>query len=144
MRALNEADVGKKTDAEDEQESAERERAARDKPAAPRGLGIRDRLQRAERDDEPDETPSSTPAPVPAQPQTHVTSADVEILALARTIVEAPVSTRRDVLASACRTLARGRSQEEAIRLAEELDATIKRLDGVPRTALDRVRARMK
>jgi len=64
-------------------------------------------------------------------------------LALARTVVDSPKSARAEVLRSACRALARGRTQEEALRLADDLDAAIKRLDGTPQTTLERVRARM-
>lgn len=142
MRALNEADIGKKTDAEiAAAEDVDRD----DEQPKPRGLGIRDRLQqRVEREADDDyEMAPTAPSPA-AAPTAHTTSGDDEILALARTIVETPQASRRDALQAACRVLARGRSQEEAIRRADELDATIKRLDGVPRTALERVRARMK
>lgn len=142
MRALNEAYIGKKTDAEIAAENADR--PPPDEPSS-KGLGIRERL-REERDiDDTREPPPPLAQPTP-QPvaQPHTSSGDNEILALARTIVETPQASRRDVIQSACRVLARGRSQEDAVRLADELDATIKRLDGVPKTALERVRARAK
>lgn len=140
MRALNEADIGKKTDAEiAAAEDVDRD----DEQPTPRGLGIRERLQRNDTRDDvsgDDEAPLTAAAP---SVQAHTTSADDEILALARTIVETPQASRRDALQAACRVLARGRTQEEAVRRADELDATIRRLDGVPRTALERVRDRM-
>jgi len=141
MRALNEAYIGKKTDAEIAAENADRP-PPDERPM--KGLGIRERLreEREERDDVREPPPSlAQPTPqMAAQPRT--SSPDDEILALARTIVETPQASRRDVMLSACRVLARGRSQEDALRIADELDATIKRLDGVPKTALERVRAR--
>jgi hypothetical protein len=146
MRALNEAQLGKKTDAE-----ARHEEAVNTSPKAqtPRGLGIREQLQTA-RDTDDDfyrstglpRAPSPQAAPQ-AAPQARTSSVDDEVLALARTIVESPASARRDVLRSACRVLARGRTLEEAQQLADDLDTTIKRLDGTPQTALERVRARM-
>ena len=110
-------------------------------------LGIRERLEDKRRDDDerdnipaPTIAPPAPPAPPPAQ--SHVPGD--EIIALARTIVDSPVSARRDVMQAACRVLARGRSTEESLRLADELDATIKRLGGITQTALERARARVR
>ena len=143
MRALNEINLGKKID---EKEAADEAREEKKKRAEPTGLGIRERLQddrersndRAERVERERERFSSPSAPI----ATSVAHSD-EIMALARTIVDSPKTARAEVLRSACRALARGRTQEEAVRLAEDLDAAIRRLDGAPQTALERVRARM-
>jgi len=146
MRALNEAELGKKTDVERRRDEEE---GSREREYAPQGLGLRERLRESSVDDEPRERESREEierpmiAPSTAPMLTRVMAAD-EIGILARTIVESPTSTRRDVLAAAVRSLARGRSRDEAVRLAEDLDAEIRRLGGgeVPKTALERVRAR--
>lgn len=142
MRALNEAQLGKKTDAEVVREE---HAAATHENTTPKGLGIRERLQRdtvTHDYDDDDRLPAATPtvqtAPQPRAPGDH------EILSLARTIVDSPPSARVDVWKAAVRALARGRTQEEALQLADDLDVAIKRLDNTPQTALERVRARMK
>lgn len=144
MRALNEADLGRKTDGETVRD--EEQRSRRSERELPRGLGIRDRLQqtsddRRTRPDE-DETPASFSPPAQSPPL--LASGVDEVMTLARTIVEAPGPSRRDVWKAACHVLARGRTQEMALQLADELDAAVRRLEGVPQTALERVRARMK
>ncbi len=139
IRAINEADLGKKADGEIEREEPRRE-------TPPLGLGIRDRLRESSEDDDYDDrrsesvpsTNSSASAPVLAQART----IDNEIMSLARTVVGSPKSARKDVLRAASQSIARGRTLEEAVRLADDLDAAIKRLDDVPQTALERVRAR--
>lgn len=143
MRALNEANLGKKTDGEIEREQERPQRSE-----TPQGLGIRDRLRddRVELDERESERERARYEPTALQQQPVVATrgvVDDEILSLARTVVESPQSSRREVLKAACRALSRGRTQEEAVRLAEDLDAAIQRIDGVPRTALERVRARM-
>jgi len=160
MRAFNEATLGKRTESEIIQEHEEGQRQQRENEASrPTGLGrdFRERILagrehphhqsagrvRAVDDAEDDDTSSSLDSTTPVPVQSSSSQADVDVMLLARTIVEAPQSTRRDVHRAACHTLARGRTQESALQLAEELDAAIKRLDGVPKTALERVRTRM-
>lgn len=147
MRALNEATLGKKTDGE---VARDEDRSRREREPVPRGLGIRDRLvqfsdDRRHRDDREDETftPSMLPPSIPSTTPTIRVGLDDEVIALARTIVESPQSSRREVWKAACRVLARGRTQEEALQLADDLDAAVRRLDGVPQTALEKVRARL-
>ena len=68
-----------------------------------------------------------------------------DIPTLARMVVDAPRGNRRQILESACRTLARtAKTDEERMRLADLLDEEIKRIDTVPATVLERVRARIK
>lgn len=146
MRALGEAELGKKTEIEQYNDGE----IDREPSYEPRGFGLRDQLRsNRDDDDEPRERRREEPerpliSPTTAPTLTRVMTTD-EVALLARTVVEAPASTRREVMQAAVRTLARGRSQEEGLRLAEELDAEIKRLGGgdVPKTALERVRARM-
>ena len=144
MRALSEAELGKKTEAEQFNDGETREYEYQ-----PRGLGLREQLRASASEDAPREReereverPLISPSTAPTL--TRVMAAD-EVGILARTIVESPVSTRRDVLQAAVRSLARGRSPDEGMRLAEDLDTEIRRLGGgeVPKTALERVRARM-
>jgi hypothetical protein len=147
MKALNEIELGKKTGIDIAQEARHEQRQ---EPEQPRGFGIRQRLEdgrdrdieieRAERIERDRERPTNTTV---SSPSLVATTIDSEILALARTVVDSPKSARAEVLRAACRALAKGRSEEESIRLAEDLDAAIKRLDGVPQTTLERVRARM-
>lgn len=147
MRALNEANLGKETAAEEKLGTLKKtDESTPPAPTLTRGLGIRERLEaeeesRREREDEPEhvvERPSAVtqfiaPAPAPS-------SADVHMLA--RTIVELPQASRRDAVSAAVRSIAHGRSQDEALRMAEDLDREIRRLDARPATALERVRAR--
>ncbi len=148
MRAFNDATLAKKSDGEIIRDNLEDPR----RQELPRGLGIKDRLvqasedrrQRYEEDDTPPAMLPSSNLPAVLPPRT----IDDEVMALARTIVESPVSTKRDVLKSAHRVLARGvimrgGSQEEALQLADDLEAAIRRLEAVPQTALEKVRARM-
>lgn len=150
MRAFNEATLAKKSDGEIIRDNLE-DRSRRKE--LPPGLGIRDRLIQGVEDrrqryaDEDDSPPPTTPALPPHLPPI-LPRAEDEVMAMARTIVEAPASTRRDVLKAAHRVLARGviargGSQEQALQLADDLDAAIRRLEGVPQSALERVRARM-
>jgi hypothetical protein len=140
MHAIDEAQLGKKTVAEVVRE----EDVAAPEKAMPKGLGIRERLQHDASTTDYDDDAPSTPMPaLQAPPQVHTSTIDDQILTLARTIVVSPSTTRRDVMKAACEVLARGRSLEEAIRLGDDLIATIKQLDSTPQTALERVRARM-
>lgn len=146
MRAISEAELGKKTDAEQVNGDEEREHAYQ-----PRGLGLREHLRPSEtvpREEIVERFIDPPTIPAAAPTLSRVLAAD-EVTVLARTIVESPASARREILKAAVRSLARGRSQEEAVQLAEDLDATIQRLDGdgdggggVPKTALERARAR--
>lgn len=148
MRALNEANLGKKTDGESARDDEE-SRSRRSERELPRGLGIRDRLQQAsdERRTRVDE--NETPAPsIPSpsvQPALLRARSGDEVLTLARAIVEAPKSARQDVMQAACRALApHARTEQEAAWLADQLTAEVKRLDSAaPKTALERVRTRM-
>ena len=151
MKALNEIELGKKTDAELIQEA--RIGQKQQEESAPKGFGMRKQLEESrERDDElyertirerEREKEKQHYAATGSAPSLVATTIDGEILALARTVVDSPKSARGEVLRAACRALAKGRSLEEAQRLAEDLDNAIKRLDGVPQSALERVRARM-
>ncbi len=146
MRALNEAMLGKRTELEIINEHEERtERQRIDDARAPRGLGIRERLLAAveEETDDADEYEAAPPTPPAPQPPVFTHAAD-QVMTLARTIVEAPQSARRDIWRAACHTLTLGRSREEALQLADELDAAIKRLGDAPKTMLEKVRARAK
>jgi hypothetical protein len=144
MKALNDLELGKRTDTEIAQEA--RQEQKQQSKEAPKGFGIRDQLydnrereQRSrEREREPERERTATVAPSLAP-----LGIDGEILALARTVVDSPKPMRAEILRSACRALARGRTQEEAMRLAEDLDSAIKRIDGTPQTTLERVRARI-
>lgn len=138
MKALEDADLGNKSAAEIERENEDTSETTI------KGLGIRERLQPRKDKERRDYTPSVAPASTPMQaaPQARVASIDGEVLALARTIVESPESARKEVWKSAIRALARGRTEQEALLLADDLGAAIKRLAGTPQTALERVRAR--
>lgn len=137
IRALNEAELGKKTDEETEKER-EREREKSKPPVMT--LGIRERIRSD--DDEWPPRRNETPTVSQATPMLAAASTDDTILALARTVVEAPSTDRREALKRACRALTRGRTLDEAKRLADDLDAAIQRLQGTPQTVLERVRAR--
>ncbi len=141
MRALNEADLGKKAAGESEHEP--------EQPLQPEGLpglGIRDRLRESAEDDEfyerRSESVPSTGTSASAPVLTQARTIDDTILALARTVVAAPQSYRKAVLKDALSALTRGRTLEESMRLADDLDAAIARVGGIPQTALERVRAR--
>ncbi len=147
MRALNEATLAKKSDGEIIRDDLE-DRSRRQE--LPRGLGIKDRLVQASEDrrqryedDDDRSAPELPPRLPPVLPR-----ADDEVMSLARTVVEAPQPSRRDTLKAAQRVLARGvisrgGTQDEALMLADDLEAAIRRLEGVPQSALERVRARM-
>jgi hypothetical protein len=150
MRALNEIELGKRTD----EEIAKDARQEQKKGA--KGFGIRDQLiedrnretERADLDREREERVAHENkrhiAATVAAPSLTPTTIDSDILALARTVVETPKGERATVLRSACRALApRARTEEEAKYLVDQLYDAVKRLDGVPVSALERVRARM-
>lgn len=142
MKALNKAELG-------EEEIVDKD--ARKEPVKkPSGLGIRDRLEkertvRNERNDRERERGWEREREQEEPRVTQVVSktVDDEVMALARTVVESPKSTRKETLKAACHALARGRTLDEALRLADELTATIRKLESTPQTALERVRARM-
>lgn len=139
LRALDEADLGKKVNVQVINEQPDVQATVIES----KGLGIREQI-RSENEPREEERPVKQP-PTPWLPPpapTHRIIDDV-VLALARTIVGSAPEYRRDVWKNACRTLASGKSQEEALRLAEDLDAAIQRISGVPQTALERVRTRM-
>lgn len=147
MRALNEAELGNKTDAERlyDGDSGDEAHAAGYRPTG-LGIGFRERIRTDHPQEENDDNEAeSTPSPpLPPAISTPATADSDMVLALARTVVESPQSARRETLQAACRAIARGRTQEAAVQLAEDLDAAIKRLEGAPKTYLERARARMK
>jgi hypothetical protein len=150
MKALNELELGKKTDAELIQEA--RLGMKQEEESTKKGFGIREQLQedrerdaerteRVNRDKERERFASATVS----APSLTATTIDGEILALARSVVEAPKGEQRTtVLRASCRALApRARSEEEAKYLVDQLYDAVKRLEGVPVSALEKVRARM-
>lgn len=111
------------------------------------GLGIRERLEQEQYEpvtEEHEERVAAAPVIVNVGSSVGATaSGSGDLATLARMVVEGLPHDRRRLLQSACNALAKGRSVEEALQLAEQLDVEIKRLD-VPTTALERVRARKK
>lgn len=115
--------------------------------STPSGLGVRDVLAA-----EPAASVVAyEPAPPAAAPQAPVVvnvnggggaPGGGDVNTLARMVVEGPRHERERLLRTACDTLARSaHSEHEALRMAEQLDAEIKRLNA-PVSALDRLRAR--
>jgi hypothetical protein len=142
IRAINEIELGKQTKQEILQDIKKDQE--HQQTIEPSGLGIRERLQESRDRDEARRTHLVreeqrnnnllVPAPLPA------VNSD-EIAALARTIVDSPKTARKEILQAACRTLARGRTEAETMRVAEDLNAAIRCLEA-PQSALERVRAR--
>ena len=129
-------------DAEDEADRAKQRRAQRQpNTREAKGLFRRERLEQV---DEPIDAPAQAP---PAPVIVTVGAAAPrggDLATLAKMIVAAPKTTRASLLQNACQALAaKAGSTEEALQLAEQLDAEIAKLD-VPTTALARVRARWK
>ena len=154
MKALNEIELGKRTDDEVVKEAREEQKQ---KTLEPKGFGIRERLiADRERDDEADQAERDRERSERVDRARHVTvtasapsltpmTIDGEILALARSVVQAPRGEQRTtVLRAACRSLApRARTEEEAKYLVDQLYDAVKRLDGTTMSALEKVRARM-
>lgn len=118
--------------------------------AKSKGLGIRERLEESrvetldvEDDDGKHEKPS--PSVVVHVNGGGANAGSVDLPTMARMVIATPAGhARKAALKSACDSLAlKAASSEQALALAEQLDEEIKRLD-VPRTALERVRARTK
>jgi hypothetical protein len=136
MKALVEAEK------EHEQQRAKTERKA------VTGLGIRERLEaeeeeRAARREMAAESPApAAPVPVSVHVQASSASSMAGIPLLARMV--ATSTDRRTTMKAACDALApMCKTEEDAIRLADELEAEIKRIDDKPTSVLDRVRQRM-
>jgi len=153
MKALREIELGKRTDEEIAKEAIQ-EHQEKEKKSL--GFGIRDRLiEDRDRETERSDLDRDRELRVAHERERHVaatisapslmpTTIDGDILALARTVVETPKGERATVLRAACRALApRARTEEEAKYLVDQLYDAVKRLDGVPVSALERVRARM-
>ncbi len=148
--AIKKAIVEARAENEKDQQQRISRRDETRRSAAPKGLGIRERLEQEEGrnvyGDEPTEyAPAAPQAPVVVNVGTSAApgGGSNDINTLARMVVEGPRHDRRRLLESACKALAKSaHSTDESVQLAEQLDAEIKRLD-VPKTALERVRDRM-
>lgn len=147
-----------RAEVEQDKRRKQQQREERTERAKPKGLGIRERLQEQEEavggtdtsDGDGEDEGRASPSPVTVNVGTTAlaaptTNSSIDLTTMAQMVLAAPSGLARDrVLKRACDTLAkRASSNEEALRLAEQLDTEIKRLD-VPTTALDRTRARTK
>lgn len=123
--------------------------ATRETRAASRGLGIRDRMEDAVTEHNTDEAPApATPtATVQVQVQTvpaPAVSTNIDVAALARVVVNGRREDRARMLAAAVQTITQATaSRNEQVRLADQLDAEIRKIDGKS-SVLDRVRARIR